>query len=80
MGGPGFPDEPTDDDECVSQGDERFHDPATTLGAHQQLLEPAVVPRVRALDDPPGPGLQRLTLFADHPVATEFGEQIPGLV
>lgn len=40
--------------------------------------EASVVPRARALDDPPAAGLQRETLLANHPFAAQLVEQFAG--
>lgn len=57
IGAPSLPDKASDDDDRVGQSNERFTDPGTAFSAHFQFLKSPVVPRVRALDNPPGPGL-----------------------
>ncbi len=77
--GPCGPDEASDHDDSVGQSDEGVDHAQASFGADQQLLEAAVVPGVEPFDYPSTAGLQWESLLADHAMAAEFGQEVPGL-
>ena len=79
VGRPGSAEQASGDDDRVGQGDEGVDDALVPFGADGEFLEAAVVPGVRSLDHPPGSGLQREALDADHAVAAQLLEQVAGL-
>lgn len=78
VGGPGFADEASDEDDGVGEGDVGLDDACVSFGADQQFPEAAVVPGVGPFHDPAGPGLEWGAFLADDRVAAEFGQEVPG--
>lgn len=74
-----FPDQPADHDDTVRGAEHGIIDPDLALGADLQFLEAAVVPRIGSFHHPVDSGPQGFALGADFPIATQLGEQVPGL-
>lgn len=80
VGGPDLPDEATQDDDGVGQGDEGLEHAGAAFGTDQQFAKAPVVPGVGTFDDPAGAGLQGSALGGDAPLAAQDGQPFAGLV
>jgi len=78
VAGPSFGYESSNDDDGFGEGDKRVDRAGSALGADRAFLEAAVVPGVRAFDDP-SRAANRTHSRGDDTSASEGVEQVPGL-